>query len=87
MRFRPRERSTRQVPQDELAVFAHGSDPEGALFAPARIPRDARHPGRVTLAVRDDMLLERSIHRHEIVLTAGLTREREQGERMAMISK
>ena len=37
--------------------------------------------------VDDDVLLERRIHRHEIVLTAGLTREREQGERMAMISK
>lgn len=85
MGFRPCERSTRQVPQDELAVFADRSDPESALFAPARIPRDTCHPGRVPLAVRNDVLLEGSIHRHEIVLTAGLAREREQGERSAFL--
>lgn len=68
----PSQRSTRQVPQDELAVLADGSESQRAVFAPPCVPRDAFDPRGMPLAVRDDVLLERRVHCAEVVLSAGL---------------
>lgn len=62
----------RQVPQHDLAILADTDESHRSLFAPPRIPGDARHPRCVTLAVRDEVLLERSVDGTEIVLSAGL---------------
>lgn len=80
MGFWPSQRSAREVPQDELAVLADRGEAQGAVLAPPSVPRDARHPRRVPLAVCDDVLLERGVHRAQVVLTAGLRAEVKRSE-------
>lgn len=72
MRFGSCERGARQVPQDELAVLADRSESQSSVFGPPCVPRNARDPGAVPLAVRNNVLLERRVHRAEVVLPASL---------------
>lgn len=72
MRFWPSESSTREVPQDELAILADRGESHRPLVRSPWIPCDASDPRGVTLTASDQSLLERSVDGAEIVLPTSL---------------
>lgn len=72
MRLWSSQSCAREIPEDELAIFADRSEAHCPLVGPPRIPRYSSDPRRVSLTASDDPLLERSVDGTEVILTAGL---------------
>lgn len=73
--FRSSQGGTREVPEDEFAVFADTDEAHRAVFGTFGVERDACDPTRVPWAVSNDVLFVRGVDCQEIVLSSGLVSE------------
>jgi hypothetical protein len=63
VRFWSSKSSTREVPEDELAIFSDTDEPHRSFLRSFGIESDSGHPARVSRAVSYDVLLVRCVHR------------------------